>query len=118
MKTSANSLSTSSVIAKTKALSAILLAITLLLAAACPMQAQPSYISFNDSSYINNFLVWDSTYNSVVTSPVVAGGGALKVTTPQGSHYGTSLNYMFASKWGSEPTEAYARYYVRFDSNW
>lgn len=45
-------------------------------------------------------------------------GKSLKVTIQKGSNYGTSLEYKFRARTGSEPEEMYFRYYVKFDPDW
>jgi hypothetical protein len=45
-------------------------------------------------------------------------GRALRVTIIKGGNTGISLHYRFAEEIGSEPTEMYFRYYLRFSSQW
>lgn len=45
-------------------------------------------------------------------------GQALRVLMPSGENHALSLEYGFADKLGSEPTEIYFRYYVRLADDW
>lgn len=45
-------------------------------------------------------------------------GSALAVTVDKGKKMGLNLLYRFQEKTGSEPEEAYFRYYLRLGSNW
>jgi hypothetical protein len=68
--------------------------------------------------------VWGATKQPVNTSfaegPQAFGGNgrSLRVTTPRGEHTGTSYDYKFRKRIGSEPDEIYFRYYLKFDPDW
>ena len=45
-------------------------------------------------------------------------GSALRIEVTAGDNYGGALTYKFADEQGSEPTEIYMRYYLRFGEDW
>jgi len=45
-------------------------------------------------------------------------GSALRVQVTAGSNYGASLTYKYLDELGSEPEEAYMRYYLRIGEDW
>jgi hypothetical protein len=45
-------------------------------------------------------------------------GSALRIEVTAGDNYGASLVYKYMDETGSEPDEAYMRYYMRFGENW
>ena len=45
-------------------------------------------------------------------------GKALSITTPEGEHYGASIEFPFKQTKDGEPSEIYFRYYLRFGDDW
>ena len=72
---------------------------------------------------------WIDAYDGDTASPSLAlvssgsgfepiDGAALKVTVPAGSNTGIDVGFKFGTQVGSEPTEAFFRYYLRIDDGW
>ena len=75
---------------------------------------------FEDDDYISRFSHASRPgKGSLVSGDVVFNGEqSLRVGVPKGGHYGTSLNLRFSELGIDEPSELYARYYLRFDDSW
>jgi hypothetical protein len=75
---------------------------------------------FEDESYESHFSHGSHSKNRrLVTGNVVFNGNkSLRISVNQNSNYGSSLNYRFAEVGMSDPSELYARYYLRFDDSW
>lgn len=74
------------------------------------------HIPFDDSSDLDSFTEMSQNDNSIVSAPD-RDGKAYEVPIPEGSHYGTSCRCKFAEETGSEPSEAYAEYYIYLPSS-
>ncbi len=75
---------------------------------------------FEDDSYEKNFSRGSHADNrQLVSGDVVFNGKkSLRISVNRNSNYGTSLSYRFSDVGMKEPTELYARYYLRFDESW
>lgn len=75
---------------------------------------------FEDENYINHFSHSSHARNrQLIAGDVVFNGEkSLRITVNKKAHYGVSMSYRFADAGMEEPTELYARYYLRFDGSW
>ncbi|HMV17237.1 MAG TPA: hypothetical protein PLN96_07145 [Zoogloea sp.] len=87
----------------------------------------PRVLFFSDFEADRWSSAW-SEYDSRSTSTTVTSdperlflplsGRALRVTVPRNGNLGLDLRYNYRDKTGSEPEEAYFRYYLRFAADW
>lgn len=75
---------------------------------------------FEDNSYERIFSRRSHADNQrLVDGNIVFNGKkSLRININKNSNYGTSMSYRFSSHDIKEPTELYARYYLRFDESW
>ena len=75
---------------------------------------------FEDENYENHFGRQSHSKNRKLISGNVVFNGkkSLRISVDRGENYGSSLNYRFIDAGMDEPTELYARYYLRFDDSW
>ncbi len=75
---------------------------------------------FENGNYGKRFSHGSHSRNRhLVTGDVVFNGKkSLRISVNKKSNYGTSLSYRFSEVGMKEPTELYARYYLRFDESW
>ncbi|MFC7079040.1 hypothetical protein [Halorussus caseinilyticus] len=72
-------------------------------------------MSFDTRDSLEKFTELDVTENVEIDERgVVSESNSLRVTFPEGRHYGTSLHYRFDEAGYPEPDELHARYYLRF----
>ncbi|PCI07990.1 MAG: hypothetical protein COB77_03405 [Gammaproteobacteria bacterium] len=75
---------------------------------------------FEEEDYANHFSRSTRPKNrQLITGDTVFNGNkSLRISVNKNSNHGSSLNYRFAAFKMEEPTELYARYYLRFDESW
>lgn len=76
--------------------------------------------SFESSDWDEKWseLLYRSNIEVVSGPEAFRGDRFLRVHVDEGDHRGTSLKYFFEDETGSEPTEVYFRYALRFGPNW
>lgn len=75
---------------------------------------------FEDRNYADHFSHSSHPGNRQLVGGDLAFNGekSLRIAVNRKSHYGVSMNYRFTNVGMDEPTELYARYYLRFDESW
>lgn len=75
---------------------------------------------FESASWYRGWGRGSSPDNTAIISDGTAlrGDSFLRVSVPEGEHYGTSFGYDFGRMAGEEPDEVYFRYAVRFGPTW
>jgi hypothetical protein len=75
---------------------------------------------FENENYANHFSLSSLPRNrELVEGNVVFNGNkSMRITVNKNSNHGSSLSYRFAKAGMEEPSELYARYYLRFDDSW
>jgi len=80
-------------------------------------ESSPYYLSitYDSDRYLRVFTdIDESDKCELVSGDSAYKGRSLRVSIPQGEHYGADFGYYFGSAVGREPEELYARYYLRF----
>jgi len=77
---------------------------------------------FESDSWEDNWTTTSGQFETLDSDPALQfealSGSALRVLMPSGGNHALSLRYGFADKVGSEPSEIYFRYYLRFADDW
>lgn len=75
---------------------------------------------FEDASWYTSWGAKSAPQNTSIVSDgsSLSGASHLRVTVPQGEHYGTSFGYDFAKQGLAEPEELYFRYAIRLGPTW
>lgn len=76
------------------------------------------YEPFNAPTWQQNWTTIEHPENATKVDYVPNSGGALRINVPQGQRHGAALVWAFAQEGYTEPTEAWIRFYVYFDSSW
>lgn len=71
------------------------------------------HVSFDDDEYVDAFTTTSITDWNTIQSPSESDDSYLRIDIPEGEHYGTILRYEYEEAEGDEPSEAFARYWVR-----